>query len=184
MYAQQFDILDENNQPLPFMHESRERGIIFDLGHGAGSFWWRKAIPAYENGFGPDSISTDLHIGNVNGVVFDMITTMSKILSMGMPLEEVIYRSTVTPAMEIGHPELGTLTVGAEADVAVIKHEEGHFGYTDCGPAKFIGNQKLTCQLTLRAGQVVYDLEGLSKPVWTEAPPAYWVLRQPGSPSK
>ncbi len=184
MYAQQFDILDENNQPLPFMRNARERGIIFDLGHGAGSFWWRKAIPAYENGFGPDSISTDLHIGNVNGVVFDMITTMSKILSMGMPLEEVIYRSTVTPANEIGHPELGNLSVGAEADVAVIRHDEGHFGYTDCGPAKMIGTQKLTCQLTLRAGQIVYDVDGLSMPVWIDAPPAYWKLRQPGSPSK
>jgi dihydroorotase len=103
---------------------------------------------------------------------------------MGMPLEEVIYRSTVTPAKEIGHPELGTLSVGAEADVAVIKHEEGQFGYPDCGRAIFVGDQKLTCQLTLRAGQVVYDLEGRSMPVWTDAPPEYWKLRQPGSPSK
>lgn len=180
MYAQQFDILDENNQPFDFMHEARSRGIIFDLGHGAGSFWFRKAIPAMENGFGPDSISTDLHIGNVNGPVFDMITTMSKIYSIGMPLEEVIYRSTVTPAREIGHPELGTLSVGAEADIAVIKDEAGQFGYSDCGRARYSGSKRLTCQMTLRAGEVVYDLEGLSMPLWEDAPPEYWKLRSPG----
>ena len=120
-YAQQFPILDENNKPKAYLFEARERGIIFDLGHGAGSFWFRQAVPAMEGGFGPDSISTDLHIGNINGPVFDMLTTMSKLLNMGMPLEEVIYRSTVTPAEEIGRPELGTLTIGADADVAVLK---------------------------------------------------------------
>lgn len=176
MYAQQFDILDDQNQPLPFMREARERGIIFDLGHGAGSFWWRKAIPAYENGFGPDSISTDLHIGNVNGPVFDMLTTMSKLLNIGMPLQEVIYRSTVTPSCEIGHSELGTLNVGAEADIAVLRLEDGQFGFWDCGRAKFMGNQRLTCQLTLRAGQIVYDSDGRSMPLWQEAPATYWKI--------
>jgi dihydroorotase len=180
MFAQQFEILDENDQPLPFMHEARERGIIFDVGHGAGSFWFRKAIPAMENGFGPDSISTDLHIGNVNGPVFDMITTMSKIYSIGMPLEEVIYRSTVTPAQEIGHPELGTLSEGAEADIAVIKAEEGQFGYSDCGRARYMGSKKLTCALTVRAGEVVYDSDGRSMPLWPDAPPEYWKLRTQG----
>jgi dihydroorotase len=184
VYAQQFPILTEDKKPQAFMFEARERGIIFDVGHGAGSFWFRQGIPMLEGGFGPDSISTDLHIGNVNGVVFDMITTMSKFLSMGMPLEEVIYRSTVTPADEIGHPELGTLSVDAEADIAVLKLEEGEFGFTDCGWAKFIGQQRLVCELTLRAGEVVYDLNARSRPVWTEAPPAYWTIRQPGSPSK
>lgn len=179
MYAQQFDILDENDKPLPFMHEARQKGIIFDVGHGAGSFWFRKAIPAMENGFGPDSISTDLHIGNVNGPVFDMLTTMSKILSIGMPLEEVIYRSTVTPAQEIGHPELGTLSEGAEADIAVLKAEEGRFGYMDCGRARYMGDKRLTCQMTLRAGEVVFDSDGRSMPLWPDAPPEYWSIRTP-----
>lgn len=176
VYAQQFPILDENNKPQKFMFEARERGIIFDVGHGAGSFWFRQALPMMENGFGPDSISTDLHIGNVNGPVVDMITTMSKFLSMGMPLAELIYRSTVTPAREIGHPELGTLRVGAAADIALLDLHEGTFGYVDCGKAKYIGNKKLTCALTIRAGAVVYDPEGLSKPMWTEAPPEYWIV--------
>ena len=179
VYAQQFPILDANKKPESFMFEARERGIIFDVGHGAGSFWFRQAIPAMEGGFGPDSISTDLHIRNVNGAVLDMLTTMSKFLSMGMSLEETIYRSTVTPAEEIGHPELGTLSEGAEADVAALMLEEGAFGYTDCGKAKYIGDQKLTCKLTLRAGEVVYDPEGLTMPLWEEAPDAYWTIRAP-----
>ena len=87
MYAQQFPVLDENNKPNDFLFEARERGMIFDLGHGAGSFWFRLAIPAMEGGWAPDSISTDLHIGNVNGPVVDMLTTMSKLLAMGMPLQ-------------------------------------------------------------------------------------------------
>ena len=179
VYAQQFPILDENNQPADFMFEARERGIIFDLGHGAGSFWYRQAIPAFQGGFGPDSISTDLHIGNVNGVVHDMLTTMSKLLCMGMPLQEVIYRSTVTPAREIGHPELGHLGIGAEADIAVLQLREGQFGYVDCGQARMNGDRKLTCEMTLRAGEIVFDVNGRSVPAWEDAPASYWKIRYP-----
>ncbi len=179
VYAQQFPILNEENEPADFMFEARERGIIFDLGHGAGSFWFRQAIPAYQGGFGPDSISTDLHIGNVNGVVHDMLTTMSKLLCMGMPLDEVIYRSTFTPAQEIGHPELGHLSVGAEADIAILKQGEGQFGYVDCGQARMNGSRKLSCEMTLRAGEIVYDVNGRSAPAWEDAPPSYWEIRYP-----
>ena len=179
VYAQQFPVLNDKNEPADFMFEARERGIIFDLGHGAGSFWFRQAIPAYQGGFGPDSISTDLHIGNVNGVVHDMLTTMSKLLCMGMPLAEVIYRSTVTPAEEIGHPELGQLSIGAEADIAVLKQHEGEFGYVDCGHARMNGDRKLSCQMTLRAGEIVYDVNGRAVPAWEDAPPSYWEIRYP-----
>ncbi len=179
VYAQQFPILNDQNEPADFMFEARERGVIFDLGHGAGSFWFRQAIPAYQGGFAPDSISTDLHIGNVNSVVHDMLTTMSKLLCMGMPLAEVIYRSTVTPAAEIGQPQLGHLSVGAEADIAVLKQREGQFGYVDCGQARMNGNRKLSCEMTLRAGEIVYDLNGRAAPAWQDAPPAYWKIRYP-----
>jgi dihydroorotase len=178
VYAQQFPILDEQNRPQAFLFEAREKGIIFDVGHGAGSFWFRKAVPAIEGGFGPDSISTDLHIGNVNGPVIDMQTTMSKCLNLGLTLEDVIYRSTVTPAREIGRSELGTLSEGAEADVAVLELERGRFGFTDCGDAKLMGDKRLRCLMTLRAGEVVFDSDGLSMPTWTEAPPSYWELRR------
>ncbi len=177
MYAQQFPVLDDARKPNRFLFEARERGVIFDVGHGAGSFWFRQAIPAMQGGWKPDSISTDLHIGNVNGPVVDMITTMSKFLCMGMPLQETIYRSTVTPAREIGHPELGTLSEGAEADVALLTLERGRFGYVDCGKAKYFGDQKLACKLTLRAGAVVYDPEGMTMPKWEDAPAPYWTFK-------
>jgi dihydroorotase len=176
VYAQQFPLLDDQRKPRAFLFEARKRGLIFDVGHGAASFWFRQAAPAMEGGFGPDSISTDLHISNANGPVLDMLTTMSKILNLGMPLEEVIYRSTVTPAREIGRPELGTLTIGAEADVAVLKMQEGNFGFVDCGRARLTGSRKLECALTLRAGKIVYNPNGLTLPEWPDAPPAYWTL--------
>jgi len=176
VYAQQFPILDENGKPNRFLFEARERGVIFDVGHGAGSFWFRNAYPAMQNGFSPDSISTDLHTRNVHGVVVDMQTTMSKILNCGMPLQEVIYRSTVTPAREIGHPELGHLSVGAEADVAVFTMLDGDFTFVDCGRAKMKGTKKFDCVMTLRAGEIVFDPTGLSMPFWPDAPEAYWKL--------
>jgi dihydroorotase len=179
VFGQQFPILDDAGKPNRFLFEARDRGIIFDLGHGAGSFWFRQAIPAMQNGFSPDSISTDLHIGTVNGPVVDMLTTMSKLLNIGMPLNELIGRSTVAPAREIGHPELGTLSEGSEADVALLKLESGQFGFTDCGQARYTGSRRLTCHMTLRAGQVVYDPSGMSMPDWTQAPASYWTLRQP-----
>ncbi len=178
VYAQQFPILDNDGRGKPndFLFEARQRGIIFDVGHGAGSFWFRNAVPAMRQGFSPDSISTDLHTRNVHGVVIDMQSTMNKILNIGMPLQEVIYRSTVTPAREIGHPELGHLSVGAEADVACFKLHSGEFSFVDCGKATLKGDKKLECQMTLRAGEIVFDPSGLSMPAWEDAPEAYWKL--------
>jgi dihydroorotase len=103
-----------------------------------------------------------------------MLTTMNKVLNMGVPLEEVIRMSTVNPAQEIGHPELGHLTVGADADIAVLQRSEGEFSFIDCGKAKLKGNQKLDCVMTVRAGEIVYDPSGLSMPEWKDAPAAYW----------
>ncbi|GIV77315.1 MAG: amidohydrolase [Litorilinea sp.] len=177
VFAQQFPVLDEAGKPNRILFEARERGVIFDVGHGAGSFWFRNAVPAIQQGFYPDSISTDLHVRNVHGAVVDMLTTMSKILNMGMSLADVIQRSTLAPAREIGHPELGHLSVGAEADVAVLKLLTGEFGFIDCGRARMMGDRKLECAMTIRAGEIVYDPGGLSMPLWTEAPPEYWELR-------
>jgi len=178
VYAQQFPLLDEDRKPRPFLFEARKRGVIFDVGHGSASFWYRQCAPCMENGFGPDSLSTDLHTGNVNGNVFDMITTMSKFVNMGMPLHEVIYRSTVTPAREIGRPELGTLSVGAEADIAVLNRNLGAFPLIDCGKGKIVGNERLECRMTLRAGKIVYNPYGMSLPAWQDAPPDYWQIQQ------
>ena len=174
VFAQQFPIVDENDRVYDHLFQARERGVIFDLGHGAGSFWFRNAVPALRDGFPPDSISTDLHMANTNGPVVSMLTTMSKYLSMGMPLQEVIMRSTVAPAREIGRPTLGTLSAGSDADIAVFKHLKGTFGFTDCGHAKMLGKEKLECAMTVRAGKIVYDPTGLSMPQWEHAPESYW----------
>lgn len=176
VFAQQFPIVSSEGKANDFLFAARKRGVHFDLGHGAGSFWFRNAVPALRDGFPPDTISTDLHMGNINGPVSSMLNTMSKCLCMGMPLEEVIQRSTSLPAQFIGRPELGTLSAGAGADVAVFKLLEGTFSYTDCGKAKIVGTQKLECQLTLRAGHIVYDPNGMSMPLWEHAPEAYWKL--------
>lgn len=176
VFAQQFPVLDEGGRVSDFLWAARERGVIFDLGHGAASFWYRNAVPAIQQGFPPDSISTDLHTGNVNGVVVDMLMTMNKCLAMGMSLPEVIARSTVAPAREIGHPELGTLSPGAEADIAVFAREAGEFAFVDCGRATLAARERLACRLTLRAGQIVYNPAGIGLPAWEQAPPAYWVV--------
>ncbi|MCJ7738259.1 MAG: amidohydrolase/deacetylase family metallohydrolase, partial [Anaerolineae bacterium] len=166
VFAQQFPVIDENGRVFDHLFRARDRGVIFDLGHGAGSFWFRNAVPALRQGFPPDSISTDLHMGNINGPVVSMLDTMSKLLSIGMPLRDVIKRSTVAPAHEIGRPELGTLSTGSEADVAVFKLLKGTFGFTDCGRARMTGKEKLECAMTVRAGKIVYDPTGLSMPEW------------------
>ncbi len=175
VFAQQFPILEKDGSLNPALLEARKRGVIFDVGHGAGSFWFRNAVPAVHKGFIPDSISTDLHTGNINGAVVDMITTMSKLLAIGVPLEDVIRRSTVNPAREIHRPELGTLSVGRDADIAVIELMKGRFGYTDCGNAKMVGNVKIENRLTVRAGKVLYDPTGISRPEWQKAPPRYFI---------
>ena len=177
VYAQQFPILVDG-EVNPALFEARDRGIIFDLGHGAGSFWFRNAVPALQKGFPPDSLSTDLHMANIAGPVISMQHIMSKYLSMGMPIGEVIARSTAAPAREIGRPELGTLGVGTEADIAVFRLREGEFGYADCGKARLSGTKRLECRLTVRAGEVVYNPDAVGLPEWTEAPEEYWRLRQ------
>jgi dihydroorotase len=169
VFAQQFPIIDERGKVFDHLFKARERGVIFDLGHGAASFWFRNAVPAIQQGFVPDSISTDLHTGNVNGPVVDMATTMGKMLNMGLTLDDVIARSTVAPAREIGHAELGTLSVGSEADVAVFAIDEGSFSFIDCGKTRLPGSKRLRCVLTLRAGEIVFNPEGRGLPTWETA---------------
>jgi dihydroorotase len=159
-------ILDDQGHLLPYLLEARRRGVIFDVGHGGGSFLFRQAIPAMRQGFGPDSISTDLHIGSMNAGMKDMLNVMSKFLNMGMPIDEVILRSTWTPAREIHHEELGNLSVGSVADVAVLRVQQGHFGFVDTYGARLQGAQKLECELTIRNGRVVWDLNGITREDW------------------
>src|SRR5256885_5967648 len=172
VFAQQFTIILPDGKLNPIMAEARARGVIFDVGHGAGSFWFRNAVPAVKQGFIPDSISTDLHTGDFT--ILSMANVMSKFLSMGVPLGDLIRRSTVNPAHEIHRPELGTLSVGKEADIAVLEELHGHFGYIDCGYAKMEGNSRIVAQMTIRAGRILYDPSGLSMVQWEKARPQYF----------
>jgi dihydroorotase len=172
VFAQQFPIIGADGKINPALAEARARGLIFDVGHGAGSFWFRNAVPAAKQGFIPDSMSTDLHTGDYN--VVSMTNVMSKFLTMGVPLEDVIRRSTVNPAGEIRRSELGTLSVGKDADIAVLELTKGHFSYIDCGVARMDGNVKLTARMTIRAGRISYDPSGLSMVEWEKARPQYF----------
>ncbi len=165
--------LTEDGKVNPGMIAGRKRGVIFDVGHGGGSFAWRIAVPMTKQGFWPDSISTDLHIGSMNAGMKDMLNVMDKFLALGMSLDDVIARSTWNPAREIKHEELGNLSVGAPADVTVLRVESGKFGFTDMYGARMDGKQRLTAELTLRDGKVVYDLNGLTRPDWTTLPKGY-----------
>jgi len=172
-YARHIPSLDEQGRVNAYVWEARRRGVKFDLGHGGGSFWYRLAVPNVEQGNVADTISTDQHQGSVNGPVFDQITTLSKMLCLGLPLPDVIRRSTSAPAELIGRPSLGRLDEGGEADVALLRLERGRFGYWDCGRGGMVGDQRLACLLTVRAGQVVYDREGMSMPDWRTLGPSY-----------
>ena len=149
-----------------FFHEARERGVIFDVGHGAGSFWWNQAVPATRQGFWPDSISTDLHISSMRGGMKDMTNVMSKFVNLGASLIEVVSMSTDNPAKQIKRPDLGHLGVGAEADLAVLRVETGDFGFLDINNARMKGDKKILCELTIRGGRVVYDLNGIAGEAW------------------
>src|SRR5262245_2173639 len=167
------DELLDSGKVNPGMWEGRKRGVIFDVGHGGGSFAWRIAVPAMKEGFQPDSISTDLHIGSMNSGMKDMLNVMDKFLAMGMSLDDVVLRSTWNPAREIGRDDLGHLSLGAPADIAVLGLQTGTFGFVDMYGARLKGTQRLTCELTLRDGKVVYDLNGMTRPDWTTLPKGY-----------
>jgi dihydroorotase len=171
IFAQQFPIVVDG-KVNPILQQARNRGVIFDVGHGAGSFWFRNAVPAVKQGFIPDSMSTDLHTGDLT--ILSMSNVMSKFLSMGVPLNDLIRRSTVNPAREIHRPELGTLSVGQEADIAVLEELHGRFGYIDCGYAKMEGTSQIVARMTIRAGRILYDPSGLSMVQWEKARPQYF----------
>jgi dihydroorotase len=149
--------VDTNGKLLDYLKEARARGVLFDVGHGGGSFVFRTAVPAVQQGFYPDTISTDLHTGSMNGAMMDMLTTMSKFLVMGVPLNDIIRESTVNPANMIQHPELGHLSIGAEADIAVLRVMQGTFGYADGSRGTIAGDRRLMSEMTIKAGRVVWD---------------------------
>lgn len=164
-------VTDENGDLRPGILQAQERGVIFDVGHGGASFLWPIAMPAFEQGLKPNVISTDLHQGSANAGMRNMLNVMSKFINMGMSLEEVIHLSTWKPAQVIKRTELGHLTEGAVADIAVINMREGEFGFVDVRPPgnKLAGRYLLEGEMTLRAGRILWDLNGRSaSEVWNQ----------------
>ena len=159
-------IVDENGKVRDYVFKAQKRGIVFDVGHGGGSFIFEQAIPAVKQGLKPDVISTDLHTGSMNGGMKNINNVMSKFLNMGLSIQELIAATTSKPAKYIQRNDLGHLSVGGVADVTLLKIKEGNFGFIDTRGKRMEGNQKLECELTLKGGKVVYDLNGLASIYW------------------
>lgn len=166
MYLGRVPMLDDSGKVRAFLFAARKRGVIFDVGHGGGSFLFRQAVPAIRQGFLPDSISTDLHTESMNAGMKDMLNVMSKFLNIGVPLDKVVAMATWHPAREIKRTDLGNLSVGAPADLAVLRVEQGRFGFVDSYGARLQGSQRLACELTVRDGLVVWDANGITRQDW------------------
>lgn len=152
--------------PQKGMIEGRARGVFFDAGTGGGSFKWSLAVPFLKQGFKPDSLSTDLHVGSMNSGTKDLLNVASKFMAMGQTVQEVVAEMTSHPAHEIKREDLGNLSVGAVADIAVLRVEKGKFGFTDMVNTRLDGNQMLVDELTLKDGKIVYDLNGMEALAW------------------
>lgn len=170
LYLPSVPMLDAQGRLRSYLLEAQRRGVIFDAGHGQGSFAYRLAVPATRDGFWPNSISTDIHAGNINRGMKDMANVMSKFLNLGLALPEVIARSTWAPAQIIKRDDLGHLSPGAGADIAVFALRTGVFGFYDIFGGRVTGDRKIECELTLRDGDVVWDLNGRSMEPWENLP--------------
>lgn len=155
-------IVGEDGKVLPYVWEAKERGILFDVGHGGAGFWFNQAIPALEQNFWPNSFGTDLHRFSMNAGMKDFLNLMSKYLNMGMPLKEILLRGSWYPAKSIKREDLGNLSVGTVADIAVLSVRTGKFGFIDARNNRIDGDRKFEAELTIRAGKVVWDLNGLA----------------------
>ena len=159
-------IVDKNGKLREYVLEAQRKGIVFDVGHGGGSFLFEQAIPAIKQGLKLNSISTDLHTGSMNGGMKNIVNVMSKFLNMGIEIDEIIKSTTWNPAKYIKRTDLGHLSVGAEADITLLNLRKGDFGFIDTQGKRMKGNNLLECELTIKAGKIVYDLNGLASNEW------------------
>ncbi|WP_277479756.1 amidohydrolase/deacetylase family metallohydrolase [Catalinimonas alkaloidigena] len=165
---ERMSVIDDQDKVRPFVMAAKERGVLFDLGHGGAGFWFSEAMPALEQDLWPNSFGTDLHRFSMNAGMKDMLNVMSKYLSMGMPTDEVLLRATWKPAKSIQRDDLGHLTEGSVADIAVLSLREGKFGFVDAGGNRIMGKQKFEAELTIREGKIAWDLNGISAQIFTE----------------
>lgn len=160
--SERMPIVDEKRKLRGFVLDAQKKGILFDVGHGGAGFWFNQAIPALKQGLLPNSFGTDEHRSSMNSGMKNMLNVMSKFLALGMKQDDIFARGTWFAAQSIGRPDLGNLSVGSVADIAVLRILEGDFGYVDSGQNKINGSRKLEAELTIRNGRIVWDLNGLS----------------------
>ena len=127
----------------PYVRAARERGVIFDIGHGMGSFSFKVARTMLASGFMPDTISSDVHALCIDGPAFDLLTTLSKFLCLGMGLRPVIASATENAARALQRPDLGTFKPGSAGDASILSLKQGAFDYVDSTGAHLVGKQRL-----------------------------------------
>ena len=155
-------ITDSLGKLRPYVIEARNRGVLFDLGHGGAGFWFSVAIPAMKEGLAPNTFGSDLHRFSMNAGMKDMLNIMSKYMAMGLSLKDVVERGSWNAARSIHRTDLGNLSEGSVADIAVLRVRDGQFGFIDAGGSVLKGARKLEGELTVRNGKVVWDLNGIS----------------------
>ena len=165
--SERMTVVDEKGKVRPFVMAAQKRGVLFDVGHGGGGFWFNQGIPAFNQGLLPNSFGTDEHRTSMNSGMKTMLNVMSKYLVMGMSLPEVIDRGSWKAAQSIKREDLGNLSVGSVADIAVLSVQEGKFGFVDSGNNRIEGNSKLEAEMTVRAGRIIWDLNGLGAKKFT-----------------
>ena len=166
--TERMTIVDEQGKVRPFVLAAQKKGVLFDVGHGGAGFWFSEAVPAFQQGIVPNTFGTDLHRFSMNAGMKSMSNIMSKYMAIGMSLEEAIKRATWNAATSIKREDLGNLDEGAVADIAVLSLLNGKFGFVDAAGDRLDGNRKLEAELTIRAGKIVWDLNGLSAKPWKQ----------------
>src|SRR6266487_2105791 len=166
--TERMPVVDEHGKLRPFVLAAQKKGVLFDVGHGGAGFWFSQAIPAFQQGLAPNSFGSDLHRFSMNAGMKNMLNIMSKYMAIGMPLEDVITHATWNAAKSIKREDLGNLDVGAVADIAVLSLTTGKFGFIDAAGKRLEGDHKLEAELTIRAGKIVWDLNGIAAKQWKQ----------------
>ena len=164
--SERMTVVDEQGKVRPFVLEAQKRGVLFDVGHGGVGFWFNQAIPAYNQGLWPNSFGTDEHRTSMNSGMKNMLNVMSKFMNIGMSVPEIIARGSWNAAKSIKREDLGNLSEGSVADIAVLSIINGKFGFVDSGQNRIEGNRKFEAELTVRAGRIVWDLNGLTASIY------------------
>jgi dihydroorotase len=160
--TERMPIVDEQGKLRPFVLEAQKNGVLFDVGHGGVGFWFDQAIPALKQGLLPNSFGTDEHRTSMNAGMKNMLNVMSKYLTIGMTIPEIIATGSWKPAKSIKREDLGNLSVGSVADIAVLSILNGQYGFVDSGGNRIAGDRKFEAELTIRAGRIIWDLNGLA----------------------